>query len=71
MGTNLKAYIEDTKSQLYCNASKYVRSKYITYTYTNKQIDDNLSYFNKCMKDGLSAYKALLFFNDYLISKNK
>ena len=26
----------------------------------------NLDYFKRCFNSGLSAYKALLFFNDYM-----
>ncbi len=59
-------YIERTKEQLCCNATEEFKNKYITYTYENKQIDDNLDYFKKCMESGLSPYKALLFFDDYL-----
>lgn len=50
-----RKYIEDTRSQ--------------PYTYTNEQIDANLPYFKKCMQEGLSAYKALLFFNGFLYSR--
>lgn len=35
-------YIERTKEQLCCNATEEFKNKYITYTYENKQIDDNL-----------------------------
>lgn len=59
-------YILNAKSQLYCNASDEYRSEYITYNYTNEQIDANLEYFKKCYDRDLSAYKALLFFSDYL-----
>lgn len=31
-----------------------------------KLLTDNFEYFIKCHKVGLSAYKALLFFPDYL-----
>lgn len=59
-------YIIDAKEQLNCNASEEYRNNNVTYLYTNDEIDNNLDYFKKCMKNGLSAYKALLFFNDYL-----
>lgn len=59
-------YIIEVKEQLFCNASKEYRDNNITYLYSNEQIDNNLYYFKKCMKENLSAYKALLFFNDYL-----
>lgn len=38
----------------------------LEYTYTDEQIFENVEYFDKCRKRGLSAYKALLFFHDYL-----
>ena len=31
-----------------------------------KHLKDNVDYFKKCHKAGLSAYKALLFLQDYL-----
>jgi len=64
-----KDYIKDVKCQLTCNATEEYKNNYITYIYTNEQVDDNLKYFEKCMNDNLSAYKALLFFNDYLEDK--
>lgn len=36
------------------------------YTYTEKQLFENIEYFRKCQKDHLSPYKALLFLNDHL-----
>lgn len=64
---SLKNYIWDAKTQLVCNQTMGgVEYQYILYEYTNEQIDDNKSFFNNCRKDGLSAYKALLFFSDYL-----
>ena len=62
----LEEYIKDAKGQLNCNVSEDYKSNYVTYGYNNEQIDDNLDYFEKCMNNGLSAYKALLFFRDYL-----
>jgi hypothetical protein len=64
--TDFNAYIENVKEQLDCNATEYFKDNYITYMYSNEQIDYNLDYFNTSMKNGLSGYKALLFFNDYL-----
>jgi hypothetical protein len=57
-------YINDAKSQLYCNASEDYRSNYITYNYTNEDIDNNLTYFKSCFNKSLSAYKALLYLSD-------
>ena len=59
-------YIKDVKSQLYCNATTEYIQYYVVYDYTNNQIDLNLNYFKDCLNSGLSAYKALLFFNDIL-----
>lgn len=62
-----KDYIEDVKSQLTCNEKDDEdKGKFVTYNYTDKQIDENLDYFKRCTKAKLSAYKALLFFNDHL-----
>lgn len=59
-------YIKEIKKQLHCNCSDDEKNKYITYMYTNKQVDDNLDYFKKCNERNLSPYKSLLFFNDYI-----
>lgn len=59
-------YILNAKSQLHCNASDEYKKEYITYGYTNEQIDENLFFFKECYDMNLSAYKALLFFSDYL-----
>lgn len=59
-------YINDIKSQLICNLTNENKSEFISYNYSNEQIDSNLDYFKSCMKNGISGYKALLFFNDYL-----
>lgn len=63
---DFEKYIEGVKEQLYCNANEDYRNNYGTYLYTNEQIESNLGYFRRCMESGLSSYKALLFFNDYL-----
>ena len=68
MEFTLEEYIQDVKSQLCCN-NDLEKIDYITYDYTEEEIDSNVSYFEKCMKQNLSGYKALLFFNDYLLSK--
>jgi hypothetical protein len=59
-------YLNELKEQLFCNATQEYKDNNITYLYSNEIIDNNLNYFERCMKDELSAYKALLFFNDYL-----
>lgn len=65
-------YLQDVKSQLTCNEKDDEdKGKFVTYDYTDKQIDENLEYFKKCMKSNLSAYKALLFFSDHLLGNIK
>ena len=61
--TDFEGYIKRVKEQLTCNAPN---SEFITYEYTEEQVDDSLQYFRECQRVGLSPYKALLFFNDYL-----
>lgn len=63
MNCTFEDYIKDVKQMLNCNASEEYKKKYVTYLYTNEQVDENLEYFKDCMNDGLSAYKALLFFD--------
>jgi len=36
------------------------------YTYERELLRQHSNYFKKCCDSGLSAYKALLFFDDYL-----
>lgn len=62
----MKNYIKRVKEQLVCNASEKDKKKLYLYTYTEKQVDNNLEYFTKCKNINLSPYKALLFFHDYL-----
>ena len=68
---DFEKYIDKVRSQLECNASEEYKSNYITYDYTNQQVDDNLNYFRDCMDHGLSEYKSLLFFGDYLVGDYK
>lgn len=59
-------YMKDVREQLECNATDEYKEKYIVYTYSNELIDLHIEYFKKCLDNHLSAYKSLLFFNDYL-----
>ena len=59
-------YIEDVKSQLECNASDEYKSKYVVYAYSEEDVVNNLGYFFNMWHNDISAYKALLFFHDYL-----
>lgn len=36
------------------------------YTYPDEVLFDNVEYFGRCYDNGMSAYKALLFLNDYI-----
>jgi hypothetical protein len=67
---NFDEYIEDVKLQLDENATDFHKNNYVTYTYSNELVDNNLDYFENCMNTGLSPYKALLFFYDYLNSED-
>lgn len=56
----------DVFSQLDENASDEYKKEHVTYTYSNELVNNNLDYFEWSMNKELSAYKALLFFYDYL-----
>ena len=56
-------YLKDVYSQLVQDDKN---SRYIKYNYTKEQVDNYKLYFENCFHSGLSAYKALLFFDDYL-----
>lgn len=61
---DFETYIKEVKEQLFCNATDDYKNQYVTYMYTNEQIDSNLDYFKDCMNKNLSPYKALLFFDE-------
>ena len=67
MNVTFEKYIKDVKSQLCCNNPEIV--DFITYDYSEQQIDENLDYFKECLDRNLSGYKALLFLYDYLLEK--
>jgi hypothetical protein len=62
----LAEYLNHIKSQLVGNVTQAEQAEYGSYNYTDEQIDSNSFYFEHCRDTGLSAYKALLFFHDYL-----
>lgn len=70
MDITLTDYIFKVKSHLYCNLTNNERMVEVSYDYTDDDIDKNVDYFCDCLNEGLSPYKALLFFYDYLTSKN-
>lgn len=67
MNVTFEEYIKDVKSQLCCNNPEIV--DFITYDYSEQQINENLDYFKECLDRNLSGYKALLFLYDYLLEK--
>lgn len=71
MNITFEKYIEDVKSQLTCNASDEYRNKNITYGYTDMDIDSNFEFFRVMLKCQISAYKALLYFSDYVGNRIK
>jgi len=58
----LKEYIKDAYSQLECNASDEYKKKYVTFPYSNEDVEINIDYFKKCYINNMSAYKALTLF---------
>lgn len=69
MNVSFKEYMADVYSQLECNMSAEDKAKYVCYTCSEQTINENLDYFRYCHKSNLSAYKALLWFHDYLEDK--
>ena len=70
MNMTIDEYMNDVFSQLDCNASDDYRSKHIVYMYEPEQVTVNMDYFMACLRGGMSAYKALLFFHDYLVAND-
>lgn len=74
MDITLEEYLEDIKRHLFDYQSdedkKDLQLLFSFYDYKYEEILNNKEYFKKCMDDGLSTYKALLFFDDYLQKQN-
>lgn len=62
-------YINRAKALLCCNASPEEVVEQGCYNFSEKQVDENIVHFLECRKDGMSPYKALLFFRFYLDDK--
>lgn len=62
-------YINRVKTLLCCNVSPKEISEKVCYNFSEEQVDDNTVHFIECRKDGMSPYKALLFFRFYLDNK--
>ena len=60
-------YVRAVKDNLTCNNDVFCG--YYTFDYSDEQVYNNDEYFVDCMKRGLSPYKALLSFYDYLQKK--
>lgn len=69
MNVSFDDYMADVYSQLECNISAKDKAKYGCYTYLEQTVKDNIDYFRDCLKSNLSAYKALLWFHEYLEDK--
>lgn len=73
MNITFEEYLDDTKRHLLYYQKEEDKNDttliFSLYDYKYEKILDNKEYFRKCMEDGLSAYKALLFFEDYLEQK--
>lgn len=69
--TDFNLYLKILYKHLCCNMTKEQHEKeyYVCYDYTEEQINLNINYFKDCQKQGLSPYKALLFFYDYLVEQ--
>ena len=56
-------YLKDVKSQLCCNN---INPDFITFDYTESEIDENSDYFHEMWMKNISGYKALTFLCDEL-----
>ena len=65
MKCTFKEYMNDVYGQLECNATEDYKSKYIVYTHTNEEVNNNLDFFEEMYNEEISPYKVLLFFSDY------
>jgi hypothetical protein len=66
MKHDFNRYITEVREQLVENATEEYSNNHTTYVYSNETVDLHLDYFKDCMVKGLSPYKSLLFFGDYL-----
>lgn len=64
--TEFEEYMEDVYNQLEEHATEEHKRQHVTYTFSTELVNSNIDYFERCMDRGLSSYKALLFFHDYL-----
>lgn len=65
MWDSIDEYLNKVMTHLTCNITEETEDHY-TYDYSQHEILCNKDYFEKCMEEHLSPYKALLFFHDYL-----
>ena len=66
MNYTLEEYLEDTKRHLNYFQTDDELKEYYNFDYTFQEILENKEYFESCLNKGISTYKALLFFEDYL-----
>lgn len=60
-----QTYMENVRSQLTCNNTEEERD-FIVFDYSQDFINSHRVYFMRSMVAGLSPYKALTFFSDWL-----
>lgn len=63
---DFETYFNRVLEQLECCATEEYKKEYVVYTYPLDVVMNNVDYFERCRDAELSAYKALLFFHDYL-----
>ena len=68
MDCTFKEYLDDIKSKLTCNNSDDI--DYITYDYSEEEIDKYTNFFRQMWSMGISGYKALLFLYDHIEEQN-
>lgn len=59
-------YMLQVRERLECNATEEYKKENVSYLYSNEQVDANLDYFRRCMREDLPAHLALEYFHYYL-----
>ena len=68
---DFERYLKTLYEHLCCNMTEEQHEKeyFVCYDYTEEQINLNIDYFKNCQEQGLSPYKALLFFYENCFKK--
>jgi hypothetical protein len=61
--------MEDVRSQLLCN-NPDSNTDQVLFTFSEKEVNENIIYFFRSFRENLSAYKSLTFFMYYLNEKS-